>query len=220
MRREEFDHTDTRRRQRPPARRGVVTGIIIGVLLVISIISTAIAVGLFTGIITNPQLRGAPPNSNAAVAASNAPAAPPVTVTKQETYGDWLYTCFESPQNKQVRCAIAQHLTDSNSDVTVLSWQIEQDGKGGLIGTWQTPRRVLLNRGIALEIGAPNPLLVPFETCGRQHCRASAGLPPEALAALARAEKASATLVLSSGKPVTLPLSVNGLANGLAALGN
>lgn len=198
-------------------------GVLVGILLVISVVSTAIVVALVTGVVSVAQLGGAAPKSNPGVTAAptaNAPTRPPLTVTKRETYGDWLYTCFEASQSKEVRCAIAQHLTDSKSDVTVFSWQIEQDGKGGLVGTWQTPRGVLLNRGIALDFGTPKPVSIPFETCGRQHCRAVAGLTPDYLAALATAAMATATLTLPNGKEITFRLGVKGLADGLAALKN
>jgi invasion protein IalB len=49
-------------------------------------------------------------------------------------------------------------------------------------------------------------------------CQAVANLAPDFQESLSRAEKASATIMLQNGKSVNLPLSVKGLADGLAAL--
>ena len=204
--------------------------ILLIVLLGMGAISVAAVGAVYTSVISfaqknspvanpNPpdgQVRAAEP-AGAASAAQNRPQP---KVVKQETYGDWVSTCLEAPQSKEVRCSIAQQLVDSTSKTPVFVWQIRQDGKGGLIASWQTPRSVLLNRGIAIDAGSPKPIVVPFETCGQRYCRAVGAISPEYIALLSKAEKATATFVLRNGKPATLQLSVKGLADGLVALQN
>lgn len=202
--------------------------ILLIVLVVLAVISIGAVAAVLTGLISIPRQGAAVPASspNAPVAASQSASAPVgaaqnrprPTVVAQEAYGDWAYTCLESPQSKEVRCSIAQQLADAKSKAAIFSWRIGQDGKGGLVSVWQTPRTVLLNRGITIDIGSPKPIGIPFETCGQNLCRAVAGLKADYVASLAAAEKAIVTVVLRDGKAVNLTLSVKGLGDALAAL--
>jgi len=87
-----------------------------------------------------------------------------------------------------------------------------------LVGIWRTPNSVLLHQGIKLDAGTPEPIVIPFETCGGGLCQAVVKLNEDFIKALSTAQKATATIVPVGGDPVTLTLSVNGLADGLAAL--
>ncbi len=93
-----------------------------------------------------------------------------------------------------------------------------QDGKGGLIGIWQTPTGVMVNRGIVLDAGTPKPIAIPFEFCGQGACEATGNLAPDFLDSLAKAQKASATIYGRGDKGLNFPLSVKGLSDGLAEL--
>jgi invasion protein IalB len=189
-------------------------------------LTSAAAVAVLTGAISIAQPEPPVPKPNPAapaaapVAAPAAaqPQAPRPTVTKQEAYGDWIYTCLEVPQSKEIRCSIAQHLSDAKSKALIFLWRIAEDGKGGLIGIWQTPTGVLLSRGITLDAGTPKPIAIPFQTCNGGRCQAVANLAPDFLKMLAKSEKATATVFASNGKGVNLTISVKGLADGLAAL--
>jgi invasion protein IalB len=200
--------------------------ILLGVFLFLLAVTTAAAVALYTGAISIAQQTPVPTPNPSAPAQTAAPAPggqqqqprPQPTVTKRETYGDWAYVCLEEPQSKAVRCSISQQLADEQSKQNVFSWRIVQDGKGGLVGVWQTPAQVLLNRGITIDAGSQKPIAVPYERCGQRSCRAVAALAPDYVDTLSKAEKAVATIVLRNGRAVTLPLSVKGLADGLAAL--
>lgn len=201
--------------------------ILIIVVLVLAAISIAVVVAIFTGLISFPHQSTAVSTtgpSRLAAAAQGAPQAaggqnrPAPKVVAQQAYGDWVYTCLEAPGSKAVRCSIAQQLAGSKTKGAIFSWRIGQDGKGGLVSVWQTPRTVLLNRGITVDAGWPKPIAIPFETCGQRFCRAVAGLKPDYVAMLATAEKATVTIVLRDGKAVNLGLSVKGLGDALAAL--
>jgi invasion protein IalB len=221
------------RMARSPRRRSDGNGsmrILIGVFLFLLAVTTAAAVALFTGAISIAQQPPVPtPNPSAPAAAQSAAPAgngagqqqaqrPQPRVVKRETYGDWIYVCLEDPEDKTVRCSIAQQLADEKSKQSIFSWRIVQDGKGGMVGIWQTPPQVLLNRGITIDAGSPKPIAVPYERCGQRTCRAVATLAPDYIDTLSKAEKATATIVLSNGRSVNLPLSVKGLADGLTAL--
>lgn len=144
-------------------------------------------------------------------------ALPPPKVINQKTYGDWVYSCLAFANGKTV-CSISQTLSNAETKKPVFLWRIGQDGKGGLIGIWQSPTGVLVGRGIVLDAGTPKPIAIPFEFCGQGGCEATGNLAADFLASLSKAQKASATIFQRDGKGVTFPLSVKGLADGLAAL--
>ena len=104
------------------------------------------------------------------------------------------------------------------SRAPVFLWRIVQDGKGGFVGVWQTPTGVLVNRGILLDAGTPQPIAIPFEYCGQGGCEATGNLASDFLESLGKAQKASATIFGRNGKGLTFQLSVKGLGDGLAEL--
>jgi len=190
------------------------------------VISIAAGVALLTGAISiaqqdppvpapNPGIVGAPP---ATAPVASAPPQGQPKVVKSETYGDWVYGCVEQPDTKEVRCSISQRLADSESKAAIFLWRISQDGKGGLVGMWQTPNGVLLSRGIILEAGTPKPIAIPYETCGNGGCQAVANLAADFVETLAKTPQATATVFKRNGEGVKLALSVKGLADGLTAL--
>lgn len=218
------EEPSSRKRKTGSQETGGTMRILLSVFLILLAASAAAGVAVFTGAISIAQ-QSAPvpsprPATASAPAASGNQAAPQqqARVTKQETYGDWIYRCVDTG-NKAVRCSISQQLSHAQTKSTVFSWRISQDGKGGLVGEWLTPRRgVVLYRNIVLDAGAPKPISIPFETCGDQMCRAMATLAPDFIESLGKAEKATATFVLTNGQPVNVSLSVKGLSDGLAAL--
>ena len=155
----------------------------------------------------------------AAPAQAAAPAQPRLEVTKQATYGDWVYTCFKLPDGSDVRCAVSQQLSDSKTKAPLFLWRIVEDGKGGLVGEWQTRSGILVNRGIVFDAGTEKPIAIPFEACLPDGCRAVANLAPDVVLSFAKATKATATVFpVGANGGVQLVLSVNGLGDALAAL--
>lgn len=141
-------------------------------------------------------------------------------VVARETFGDWIHICEERAADGQRRCAISQQLSDANTKRDIFMWRIAQNGEGGLVSTWITPEGVLLYRGVTITLGTPRPIVVPFETCLRGRCRASANLSEDVVKAFEAAEEVMATIVRADGRSLTLPISVKGLAEGLSALGS
>ena len=148
-----------------------------------------------------------------------APAQPRLEVTKQATFGDWVYTCVKLPTGTDSRCAISQQLSDSKTKAPLFLWRIVEDGKGGLIGEWQTRSGIMVNRGIVLDAGTEKPIAIPFEACMPDGCRAVANLAPDVVATFAKATTATATVFpVGNNGGVKLTLSVNGFSDALAAL--
>ena len=170
---------------------------------------------------TAPQ--GAPP-----ITVAQAPqpqAAPPVAAAPPaqlpgEPMGDWLFNCTTNSQTSMKQCTIMQQLSDEKSKSVVFAWLIGDDGKGNLVSVWQTPTGILVNRGVAIDVGTEKPIAVPFTACITGHCEAVATLAPDFVETLIKAEKATATIFAVSGQGLTFKLSVKGLSDGIAALKN
>jgi invasion protein IalB len=200
--------------------------VLLSLFFALLVVSIAAGVALLTGAISIAQQDSPVPAPNPGVASAPSAAAPVAAappqnqpkVVKTETYGDWIYGCVEQPETKEVRCSISQQLSDAQSKAAVFLWRIAQDGKGGLVGVWETPSGVLLSRGIVLEAGTPKPIAIPYESCLGGGCRAVANLAADFVEALSKADQATATVFKRNGEGVKLALSTKGLADGLTAL--
>ncbi len=197
----------------------VIFGVAIALVLLCAGAGAAAYFGLFS--FSEPS-DAATPNTAAPKQAPAAPAQsaaqpPAPTVSDQKNYGDWLYSCLTFADGKK-QCSIVQTLSDSKTKQAVFQWRIAQNGNGGLVGIWQTPTGVLVNRGIVLDAGTPKPIAIPYEFCGQGGCEATGNLAADFLGSIGKAQKASATIFGRGDKPVTFPISVKGLPDGLAAL--
>lgn len=187
--------------------------------LVVELLTVAGVVGLALGTLSLTQRYGQadPAPKVRPSPQSTADAAPPQpTATESRTIGDWLLSCVTIAGKKQ--CSIAQRLTDKNSNTVVFAWTIAKDANGNLVAIWDTPTGVLVNQGVALDVGSAQPLVVPYRACTAQQCEAAANLAAAFVTQLTSVPKATATIVATSGQRVTFNFSVNGLAEGLAAL--
>lgn len=164
---------------------------------------------------TAPQ-NAAPAAPTAAPAQAPTPAQP--EMARRQDYGDWVYGCFPGPNDGDMRCSINQSLLDANSRALIFFWRIIEDGQGGLVSIVRTPDTVLLQPGIKLDAGAPEPLVIPYVACNRGLCQAVAKLTADFTNRLATTEKVTATVVGQNGRTVAVPISVNGLAQALGAL--
>ncbi|HEV7275448.1 MAG TPA: invasion associated locus B family protein [Devosiaceae bacterium] len=214
-------------------------GIFAGALLIVFGFAIAV-VGVMEGVISQDQLRtlftgenpGSAPASSAPepvspavagapVASATTPVLPPeqqARVLRDETFGDWRFVCLEAREDAAPQCSVSQQLRVAESGAAVFVWRIVQDGRGGLVGIWQVPETVLLTAGLTLDAGAPEPLVIPFESCGGGSCRVVANLAPDFIETLSSAETLSASVVLTNRQALTFPLSANGIDEALAAL--
>lgn len=215
--------------------------ILVGILVFLILVAAGLGAAIMTGTISTvtAQAPGAAPEAAAPAAprprpatpsapgAAQAPAgaaatpanAPQPKVVKNETYGDWVYTCVEAPGgNGAVSCGISQQISQSDTKQVIFLWRIGQDGKGGFASIWQTPTDIMVGRGITLDTGGEKPIVIPYQLCTSRGCQAIAGVDATFLGTLAKAAKATATLVLLNGKSVTINLSTKGLPEAIAQL--
>jgi invasion protein IalB len=229
------------RDDRVPARRkkggqGLIRFLwaVIGLLVVVS---AGIGVSFFTGAISiaqptapaaapTPTLRPAAgtqqQGGNAAAqqtgnsqAADNAPKA---VVTKNQTFGDWIYTCVKAQPDAKEQCSIVQQLSETSTKAPLFLWRIMAGDKGALVGEWQTRTGIMVDRGLTLDAGTEKPIVIPFQLCTPTGCQAVANLAPDFVDSLSKATKASATVFPIGAKGIQLTLSVKGLSDALAAL--
>jgi invasion protein IalB len=167
-----------------------------------------------------PTLTQAPANGAPAADAPAAGAAPPPQpkIVKQQTFGDWIYSCIELPNNGGTSCGIAQQISIAKTKQTLFLWRIGDDGKGGFVSTWQTPTDVFVGHGLTIEAGTPKPLVIPFQLCTTRGCQAVAGVKRDFLDTFAKAGKVTAKFVIINGREITINVSVKGLPDALAQL--
>jgi|GEM_PF-6103891 len=159
-----------------------------------------------------------PPAQPGAAAQTGAPAQPqaPVETARQEI-GDWIYSCATIGDGSQ-RCAISQQLSDSQSNATVLLWRMVRAPDSSIVANWQTPTGILVERGMLLAAGTPQPVRVPYRSCSARSCEAVATLADDFLQTLAATTEIAITIVAEDGNAVTIPMSVDGLAQALTTL--
>ncbi len=137
--------------------------------------------------------------------------------TREQAFDDWLLTCVAGEAGADI-CSLMQRLADSKSGNPLFIWRIGKNDAGGLVASWQTPEVVLLTRGVYLDIGTPQPLIIPYERCGGGSCLAVATLAPDLVQTLNAAQKITVGYVLIDGRQMAYPMSPKGLAAGLAEL--
>jgi invasion protein IalB len=210
-----------------------------GIIIFLVVVAAGLGVSFFTGAISTAQPTAqvptptprpsnnagqqAPANQGAGQAAqagaAGQQAAPPKPiVTKNATYGDWIYACLKRTEADTTSvCSITQQLSDSKTKAPLLMWRITKTDKG-LVGEWQTRTGIMIDRGFVLDTGGPKPIALPFQLCTPSGCQVVANLAADFIDALAKAEKANATVYPIGGKGITLAFSVKGLPDALAAL--
>lgn len=207
-----------RRREANRRRKAKRGGMLVPFLLLVIIVLLAACGGLVAGIVTG-YLPGQFAGPHVQAAAAPDVEVPKPEITKSAAYGDWIYTCFKQPDGGDVRCGIAQQLSNAQTKTPLMLWQIVQDGAGGLTSQWRTRTGVLVNRGITVHIGTGQPIEVPFEACISVACQAALKLTPDLVDALDQASAASVTVYpIGDGKGAELRFSMKGLVAGLAAL--
>jgi len=223
---------DGEARQAP--RRGRVARSLVGVIVLLVLIAGGAGFLFFTGAMSTAQPTtavptpiprptptttdsGAAASGGAAQTTTQAPPPQPI-VTKQVTYGDWVYTCLKANASQPTPiCNISQTLSDSKTNEPFFLWRIIATDKG-LVSEWQTRTGIMVDQGIQLDTGGPKPITIPFQFCTPTGCQAQANLAPDFVDALTKAPKANATVFPIGAKGITLPLSVKGIADALNAL--
>ena len=163
-----------------------------------------------------PRIRPSPPPAAPANQGDAQPVAGQPAVSDSKSIGDWLFSCVTVADKKQ--CSITQRMVNKSTNAVVFAWTIARDTNGNLVSIWDTPTGVLVNQGVAIDVGGDKPLLIPYRACTAQQCQAAANLAPPFVKELTSVPKATATIVSIAGKAVTFNFSLNGFSEALAAL--
>lgn len=139
-------------------------------------------------------------------------------VLRDEIFGDWRLVCIQAAESATSSCSAIQQLMVAETGAPIFVWRIAQNGQGGLVGLWQVPETVNLTAGLTLNAGTPQPVVIPFESCGGGSCVAVATLAPDFIETLSATETLSASVVLANQQDLTFRLSSTGLAEALLGL--
>jgi len=178
---------------------------------------SGIARGLWILAETAPQ-PAAPAASQPPAAATANAAAPPhrVRMSDQRSHGDWRHACLTRDDGRRA-CSIVQTLLHKETRSLLLSWRIVGDGRS-LTSIWQTPKDVVLDRGLRVDAGLPDPVMLPYQGCNASHCVASIRLPDDLVNRLKNVPGLAVTMILADGQPLRLPISTRGLAAAIEDL--
>lgn len=135
-----------------------------------------------------------------------------------ETYDDWVVSCA-LPEGRRV-CALSQVQTNPQNQQRMLTFEVANVDAKGVSGTMALPFGLSLSQGVRVQIdeGTPSPAL-PFQVCVPAGCLVPFTLDGDSLARLRTGKQVKITgQAAETGKPVTLSVSLKGLAPGLARL--
>ncbi|PWK68258.1 invasion protein IalB [Aminobacter sp. AP02] len=146
-----------------------------------------------------------------------------------ETYGDWIVQCVNAAAPKQQEqepatkriCQVSQSLAQGNSNQRILMIVFEDTAKDKqpLAGTVIAPFGIDLQSGLALRIKDDVYAKAAYKTCLPQGCVAPVAVDAKFEAALRANEKLTVAMTASdTGAPVTLDVSLKGLAQSLDRL--
>ncbi|MEM6463226.1 MAG: invasion associated locus B family protein [Pseudomonadota bacterium] len=130
--------------------------------------------------------------------------------------GNWVYRCNRRDEPGDA-CTITHQFAEDGR--VRFSWQILIDLSGQIKSRWQTETGIQVDRGIELRTSGKKPLTLPYSKCMTGYCESAAELNQAFIQTVLGAEQTTATVHDSNGKPVTYPISVNGLAASLRMLG-
>jgi len=139
---------------------------------------------------------------------------PPAPTGKR--FGHWVMGCRGG--NDRAHCVLLQSITEALSRTTVFAWLVRYDKDGKLISYFTMPTGVLVNKGVTMKIDDGQPLRVEYERCGPRECRALFAIANDFAKQLASAKQVIATVALDNGNPADVVLSLDGYADGVAAL--
>ncbi len=139
--------------------------------------------------------------------------------TDGDAFGNWLVNCKVDQQDGQQGCFIVQNLVLREGGQRVLQVAIgfvkEASEPIALISL---PLGISLPPGTTLRVDELEPKRVPIERCEPNGCRAGLKLSEEILKSLISGDQLSVTFYDAKRQPIDVPLSLEGIEEGLAAL--
>ena len=144
------------------------------------------------------------------------PISPPV----QETFGLWNRICEDEVGAPEPLCRLEQKILAIDRpgiEITIVFFTTS-DGQTDLMKII-APLNVLLSRGLALTIDQDRIGEAPFTRCFETGCHADIIVDGALVLLLSEATSLLVTLHMTPENAIGLPVSLDGLASGLEALG-
>ncbi len=139
-----------------------------------------------------------------------------IQATSGEAIGDWIYDCPATLTDGR-DCTLSQQVSDADGAVA-FSWVISIDPMGRFSAKWQVATGIMVNRGIVLDAGTPQPIRLPYAFCVSGYCEASANLAEDFVTTLSTITGATATVQPVEGQALFYVISTRGLADGLRTM--
>ena len=154
----------------------------------------------------------AQPAATADAASANSP------ITQTRTTGSWTVRCYRSPGSV---CDVSQVAYERQQNLRVLGVSIAYvPDKNLYTGRFVVPLLVSFAKGMTIEIGSFRIPNLKFRRCERDGCYVEGVLPLPMIAAMAQsgAAKGAIEIAAINGKAVTLPIALDGFADGLSQM--
>lgn len=170
-----------------------------------------------------PRLAAVPVLGCLALAGLLAPL-PIVAATAEEgaavkaQHGDWQLVCKTPTGSKNEICALVQDVTSESNPNIGLSVQIQNGKEAGTVLRVFAPLGVLLPPGLGLQIDETKVGHAPFVRCQSVGCVAQVTLNDDLIARFRAGKTAWFIVYQSQEAGIGIPVSLNGLPDGLDAL--
>jgi invasion protein IalB len=151
-----------------------------------------------------------PPQAEAAQA--NSP------ISQSRTIGSWTVRCYRTQGSV---CDLSQIAFERQQNLRVLGVSIAfLPDKNLYTGRFVVPLLVSFAKGMTIEIGAFQLPNLKFRRCERDGCYVEGVLPPQMISAMSQSAPAKGTIKVAAvnGKIVTIPIALDGFADGLAQM--
>jgi invasion protein IalB len=152
------------------------------------------------------------------------PAATPDTaqanspITQTRTIGSWTVRCYRTPGSV---CDVSQVAYERQQNLRVLGVSIAfVPDKNLYSGRFVVPLLVSFAKGMTIDIGSFQLPNLKYRRCERDGCYVEGVLPPQMIAAMAQSGGSKGAIVIAAvnGKIVTIPIVLDGFADGLSQM--
>ena len=175
---------------------------------------TVLAFAVAGGLGAQAFAAGDPSNSPAAAetAQANSP------ITESRTVGSWVVRCYRTPGSV---CDVSQVAYERRQDLRVLAVSIAfVPDKNLYTGRFVVPLMVSFAKGMTIDIGSFRLQNLKYRRCERDGCYVEGVLPPQMIAAMTQSgvSRGAIEIAAVNGKAVTIPIALDGFADGLAQM--
>ncbi|MEZ5874246.1 MAG: invasion associated locus B family protein [Hyphomicrobiales bacterium] len=155
-----------------------------------------------------------------APAPNGAPNAAQPQAKVEGSFGSWTLLCGKEGQDKDAkeRCSLVLPLVEKETQKLVFRIIVTYGPQGNLVLRVDGPTGVALQRGVEFSPDTKKVYRMAFQTCLPMGCKALLLVPDDLKKELAAAKQGAITVYALNGKPVQTLTSLEGFAQGLAAL--